>query len=158
CGAGGDVIEFVRRLHGLSFVDAVHALEQGSIPRTAVPAPRPLRVVPPVATTPPAIAADRAYDINQLAWHHFSTPVATTFAHSYLRHHRGLDLTALEAENPSWPLVGHVGTGWTTLTDHLRSEGVSDEELLATDLAQTTRAGRIVDTLRDRLVFPVTDP
>jgi DNA primase len=157
CGAAGDVIEFVARLHHLSFVDAVHALEQGTIGRAAVPAAQPLRVVPPAAT-PPAITADRAYDINLLAWHHFSTPVATTFAHSYLRHHRGLDLTTLEAENPRWPLVGHAGSGWTTLTDRLRTEGVSDEELLATDLAQTTKAGRIVDTLRDRLIFPVTDP
>jgi DNA primase len=29
---------------------------------------------------------------------------------------------------------------------------------LATDLAQSTRSGRIIDTLLDRLVFPVTDP
>jgi len=158
CGAAGDVIEFVRRLHGLSFVDAVHALEQGSITRTSVSAARILRVVPPVPATPPAIAADRAYDINLRAWHHFSTPVAKVFAHSYLRQHRGLDLTALETESPGWPLVGHAGTGWTTLIDRLRTEGVSDEELLATDLAQITRTGRLIDTLRDRLVFPVTDP
>ena len=158
CGAGGDVIEFVSRLHGLSFVDAVHALEQGSISRTADPAARPLRVVRPVAATPPAIAADRAYDINLLAWHHFSTPVANDFAHSYLRYHRGLDLTALETESPGWPLVGHVGPGWTTLIDRLRTEGVTEDELLATDLAQSTRAGRLIDTLRDRLIFPVTDP
>jgi DNA primase len=158
CGAGGDVIEFVARLQGLSFVDAVHALEQGNITRTAVPPARPLRVVPPLAATPPAITADRAFDINLLAWHQFSTPLATAFAHSYLRHHRGLDLTALAAENPRWPLVGHAGTGWTTLSDLLGTLGVSDEELVATDLAQSTRTGRIIDTLRDRLVFPVTDP
>lgn len=158
CGAGGDVIEFVRRRHGLSFVDAVHALDQGNITRTAVPTARPLRLVPPVAATQPTIAADRAYDINLLAWHHYSTPVATAFAHSYLRHHRGLDLTALESENPGWPLVGHADPGWTTLTDRLRTKGVSEQELLATDLAQTTRAGRLIDTLRGRLIFPVTDP
>jgi DNA primase len=111
CGAGGDVIEFVARPQGLSFVDAVHALEQGNITRTAVPSARPLRVVPPRAATPPAITAERAFDINLLAWQHFSTPVATVFAHSYLRHHRGLDLTALTAENPRWPLVGDAGTG-----------------------------------------------
>ena len=136
----------------------MHALEQGNITRTSVPAARMLRVVPPVTATPPAITADRAYDINLLAWHHFSTPVATVFAHSYLRQHRGLDLTALETESPGWPLVGHAGTGWTTLIDRLRTEGVSDDELLATYLAQPTRTGRLIDTLRNRLIFPVTDP
>jgi len=60
-----------------------------------------------VTATPPAIAADRAYDINLLAWHHFSTPVAKVFAHSYLRQHRGLDLTALETESPG------LAFGWS---------------------------------------------
>lgn len=40
-GAGGDVIDFVARLHHLSFVDGVHALEEGSITPTAIPARGP---------------------------------------------------------------------------------------------------------------------
>jgi len=158
CGAGGDVIDFVSQLQHLSFTDAVNALQHGTFAASTDPAPRRLRLVPPLDATRPAVAADRAYDINLLAWQHFSTPVAAAFAGDYLRHHRGLDLTALQAESPGRPLVGHAASGWTTLTDRLRSDSVSDEELLATDLAQTTRDGRLIDTLRDRLIFPVTDP
>lgn len=99
CDAGGDVIEFVARLHHLSFTDAVNTIRQQAHTELAQPAARRLRVVPPAGGTQHAVTADRAYDINQLAWQHFSTPVATAFADSYLRHHRGLDLTALKSEN-----------------------------------------------------------
>lgn len=159
CGAGGDVIEFVARRHDLSFTDAVNALRQGTFTGLGTPAVRRLHLVPPTsAPTRPTVATDRAYDINRLAWQHFSTPVAAAFARSYLRQHRGLDLSALEAENNGNALVGHAGGGWTTLIQRLSAVGVSDDELLATDLAQTTRAGRFIDTLRNRLIFPVTDP
>ena len=82
-------------------------------------------------------------------------PVAHTFATSYLRHHRGIDLRSAELELGQ-ALVGHTGHGWTNLVDHLRSRGVTDTELVAMDLAQTSRKGRLIDTLRDRLIIPVT--
>ena len=159
CGVGGDVIEFVARRHHLSITEAANALRQGTFTGLGTPAVRQLHAVPPSsAPTRPTVATDRAYDINRLAWQHFSTPVAAAFARSYLRQHRGLDLSALEAENHDHALVGHSGAGWTTLIQRLSAVGVSDDELLATDLAQTTRAGRLIDTLRNRLIFPVTDP
>ena len=37
CGAGGDVIEYVALLNGLSFVDAVRALQSGTAFRGAAP-------------------------------------------------------------------------------------------------------------------------
>ncbi len=103
------------------------------------------------------MSAARGFDINQLAWGYLSTPIAVSFADSYLRFHRGIDLRPLRAEHPSSPLVAHAGHGWATLTEHLRRDGVEDEELLAMDLARTTRGGRLVDSMRDRLIIPVSD-
>ncbi len=100
---------------------------------------------------------DRGYEINALAWQWLARPVANTFATSYLRHHRGIDLRTAELELGQ-ALVGHTGHGWTNLVDHLRSRGVTDSELVAMDLAQTSRQGRLIDTLRDRLIIPVTHP
>jgi len=157
CGAHGDVIDFVQRLHGLSFVEAVRSLTAGStIPpvadRDGIPDVRP-RPAPTFATSPA-----RGFEINAIAWRHLSTPVALAFADSHLRHHRGIDLHSLRSEHPHAGLAGHAGHGWTTLTDHLRYDGVSQDELVTMDLARATRTGSLVDTLRDRLIFPVTDP
>jgi len=157
CGARGDVIDFVQKLHGLSFVEAVRSLTStGAIPTRELPPGIPERQS---ALTPAtSVSAARGFEINQLAWARLSAPIAVSFADSYLRFHRGIDLHALRTESPSAPLVGHVGHGWTTLTEHLRRDGIEDEEMLAMDLARTTRAGRLVDSLRDRLIIPVTDP
>jgi DNA primase len=155
CGAGGDVIEYVSRCYALSFVDSVEALKKNGLGSGAVaplPSARSAR-----GGELHRISADRAYEINQMAWEHFSTPVGAEFAQSYLATRRCIDLVALRAFSGGAPVVGYAGTGWTTLISRLHTTGVSDDELLATDLAQITRTGRLVDTYRGRIIIPVTD-
>lgn len=154
CGASGDVIEYVVRLRNLTFREAVaylendHDLGMPSTPRPPVPhLPQPLTIdVPP----------ERAWEINELAWQRWTRPVNHEFALSWLRNHRGLDLAPVEAALDS-QVVGHTGAEWATTTLHLNRAGVSDDELLALDLAQRTRRGTLIDTLRGRLVVPVRD-
>ncbi|WP_195908148.1 CHC2 zinc finger domain-containing protein [Nostocoides sp. HKS02] len=154
CGASGDVIDFVQRLHGLTFTEAVAHLEARTPhPRPATPSHHQLRPGPSPSWPP----RDRAYEVNALAWAHYTRPVAHATAVSHLSRRRGIDVTALE-EQLGAPVVGHTGHGWTTLTDHLRAAGVTDQELLALDLAQSTRRGTLIDTLRDRLVIAATTP
>ncbi|MFC8501309.1 CHC2 zinc finger domain-containing protein [Pedococcus sp. NPDC057267] len=152
CGASGDVIDFIQRLHGLTFPQAVEQLEHG-MPVTNSWTPAHHRPVAPAQPDGPP--PDRAYEINALAWEHYTRSVAHDAAVGYLRHHRGIDVTALELQLGR-PVVGHAGTGWTTMTDRLRAAGVTDDDLLALDLAQTTRRGHLIDTLRDRIILPVT--
>ena len=155
CGAGGDVIDYVSRRYDLSFVDSIQALEDGFIGTT--PDGRLLSARTKGEHKLPRISADRAHDVNTMAWEHFATPVAAEFAHSYLVRRRGIDLGALRALTGGAPVVGYAGSGWTTLVTRLRERGVSDDELLATDLAQVNRTGRLVDTYRGRIIVPVTD-
>jgi len=155
CGAGGDVIDYVSRRYDLSFVDSIQALEDGFIGTT--PDGRLLSARTKGEHKLPRISADRAHDVNTMAWEHFATPVAAEFAHSYLVRRRGIDLGALRALTGGAPVVGYAGSGWTTLVTRLRERGVSDDELLATDLAQVNRVGRLVDTYRGRIIVPVTD-
>jgi DNA primase len=54
-------------------------------------------------------------------------------------------------------LVGYADSEWTSLTDLLRADGVSEDELLAMDLAQVSRRGTLIDTLYKRLVVPITN-
>ena len=83
CGAGGDVIEYVSRFTGLSFVDAARALEPGTVFRGVQSAtmgqdPRPVRTATHTTT------AERALAINELAWEFFTTPANISVAEAYL--------------------------------------------------------------------------
>lgn len=151
CGAHGDVIDFVRLRYNLSFREAVARLDGASPPAR----PAPVLALRP-GPTPVDISAERACVINELAWAHYTRPVGHAFAVSWLCHHRSINIDALESHAGA-AIAGHSGSGWTGLTDHLRSEGVTDDEHLAMDLAQTTRRGTLIDTLRDRLVLPIRD-
>src|SRR5450631_104696 len=74
CDAGGDVIEYVSKRYDLSFIDSIEALQSGTIGGVAH---GPLRSARDTSERDlPRISADRAYDINRLAWEHFATPVA----------------------------------------------------------------------------------
>lgn len=161
CGASGDVIDYIGRLHGVGFRESVTVLDHtrdhtperrmplGPLPRAAA------AVLPPDSDVLAVVEPDRGYEINAMAWQWFSQPVAHAFAVSYLRNHRSIDLRPAELDL-GHDLVGHTGHGWTPLVQHLRGRGVTDHELVAMDLAQASRQGRLIDTLRDRLIVPVT--
>ncbi|MFC7597582.1 CHC2 zinc finger domain-containing protein [Terrabacter sp. GCM10028922] len=166
CGASGDVVDFIQRLHGLDFRDAVAMLEShpGHPSRHGAPARPGLRLVRDTDTnSAPSgkagawrrVSAERGYDINAMAWRQLTGPVHSGFASHYLSSQRGLDLNALPAEQPGTELIGYASGHWTSLTDQLRSDGVSDDELVAMDLAQHTRTGSLIDTLRYRLIVPL---
>ena len=157
CGASGDVIDFVQRTRGLGFLEAVAELEGQPQPaRQGENAGKPnLRRVRD--NLGPAVPVGRALEINALAWAHFSAPVPHSSAVNFLKHHRGIDLHALMQQHPSHQFVGYAGNGWTTLTDHLRAGGVTDDELLVMDLSARTRGGRLIDTMRNRVIVPVSD-
>lgn len=157
CGASGDVIDFVARTHAVGFREAVQILENptaSGMPPSPVPLARPGR---DVVKSTIDLDPQRGFQINAMAWQWFSRPVPHAFATSYLRHHRGIDLRAAERQL-GHALVGHTGHGWTPLVDHLRTCCVTDDELLAMDLAQPSRQDQLIDTLRDRLIVPVTHP
>ena len=154
CDAGGDVIEYVHRFTGLSFIGAVQALEQGTAFCGAAPSitgqfPCPARAVEHT-TTP-----QRARAINNLAWEFFTSPASIGVAETYLRDARGIDIGPLCEAGGGEPIVGYARTEWRALTRRLKSRGVTNTELLELDLAQRSRAGELIDTYRGRLIVPV---
>ncbi|KRF35528.1 CHC2 zinc finger domain-containing protein [Terrabacter sp. Soil810] len=158
CGASGDVIDFVCRTRNLGFLEAVAELDGDRYRERSLSVLRPrhhLRAVPQSAIAD--IATSRAFEINQLAWEHFATPVGAGFATHYLQHRRGIDLEPLTRAFGGQIFVGHATHGWSSLTDHLRSQGVDDDELLGMDLAMRTRGSRLIDTYRNRLIIPITN-
>lgn len=156
CGATGDVIDYVARLHGVGFRDAVTLLDRSTPFRMPLSSPPHAPGLRHSAGSYVEVAAERALEVNTLAWQWFTRPVGHEYSLSYLRHRRRIDLRRAELET-GMVLVGHTGHGWTNLADHLRGHGVTDDELIALDLAQPSRRGTLIDTLRDRLVVPVSD-
>ena len=84
CGASGDVIEYVARFTGGSFVDAVQALESGTAFH-GVPPATSQQVQRPARATELTTTVQRAHAINFLAWEFFTTPANISVAQTYLR-------------------------------------------------------------------------
>ena len=158
CGAHGDVIDYVSRITGADFVEAVRALQRGDPlgghPHAQPPCPVRLHVVPSRHAT---TSVERGWQINQLAWEHFTAPAAAAHAQAWLRHHRGVDVEQLRHENGDLPLAGYASPSRHSLITHLRALGVTDTELLDLDLAYQRSHGAPVDSYRGRIVLPVRD-
>ncbi len=146
CGEGGDVIKFVQKIDGLTFIEAVERLagragidlryEQGGY----VPGQEQSR-------------RRRLVDAHRAA------------AEFYAEHLQGADAAAgraflsergFERADAERFGVGYAPAAWEELTRHLRARGFSDEELTAGGLAREGRRGP-VDRFRGRLMWPIRD-
>jgi DNA primase len=147
CGEGGDVIEFVMRMDGLPFAEAVEYLaeragvqlryEAGGAPKREGTSGQRKRLLE-------AHRIAGTYFAEQLA-----SPEART-ARDFLRE-RGFDREAAETFG-----VGYAPQGWSHLSDHLRGKGFTEEELRASGLVSEGAKG-VYDRFRGRLVWPIRD-
>jgi DNA primase len=51
--------------------------------------------------------------------------------------------------------IGYAPATWTALTSQLRAAGFADQAIVAAGVAKVTTHGTLVDTFRDRIMFPV---
>lgn len=147
CGAGGDVISFVRRIDNLDYVEAVKALAQTagmSMPEDGYDdtmAKRKMRL----------LAANRE---------------AARFFNSCLTDEKNrfaLDYFLKRGLTPS--TITHFGLGyapdsWHALTEHLHSKGFSYEEMVLANLVRRSdKNGKTnyYDNFRNRVMFPIID-
>lgn len=97
------------------------------------------------------VSPARILELNRLATDFYVRQFPGSWAQTYLAQRMRTDLTG-----DAYVLPGYAPAGWTRLVDHLRRQGVTDLELTESGLATITRTGRLIDRLRDRLVFPIT--
>jgi DNA primase catalytic core len=90
----------------------------------------------------------RAAHINVLARDYYAERLDTAWGGAYLRDRLRTDQAP--------PGAGYAPAGWTDLVMHLRTRGVSDDEMLAVGLVTRARTGRLIDRFRDRLILPIT--
>ena len=96
------------------------------------------------------ISHNRMIEINQMALSYFRSQFPTSWGHQYLADRFGQDLTDDMRFRP-----GQAPAGWTGLVNHLRSRGVTGDEMTAAGVATVASTGRLIDRFRDRVMFPI---
>ena len=144
CGAGGDVITWVRRMENLEFTDAVKQLAEKS----------GLQVPNDREADRRAQLRTRIFAINrETANFYFRNLVAGNDK-------RGLQYFVsrqLKPETIKKYGLGYAPDSWNTLTDHLLKKGFTEEELLAANVAHRSGKGNLYDAFRGRVMFPIVD-
>ena len=96
------------------------------------------------------IGRDRMIKINQMALSYFRSQFPSSWGQAYLTDRFGQGLTDDSSFRP-----GQAPASWTGLVSHLRSRGVTAEEMTAAGVATVASTGRLIDRFRDRVVFPI---
>ena len=143
CGAGGDVITFIQQIENLDFMDAVKLLAQNS------------------GMTVPEQGADE----KQSRMRKRILAVNRAAANFYYRMLTGSDKRGLQyfiQRHLTTTTIKKYGLGfapetWDALSRYLLQQGFTEEELLLADVSRRSRRGTLIDTFRNRVIFPIVD-
>jgi DNA primase len=142
CGAGGDVITFVRKLENLDFNDAVRTLAAKAGIALESEDPRAARV---------RNEKEAIYQANAIAAAYFARMLksdAGATARAYCER-RGLHEATIEKFT-----LGYAPGGWNGLTDELRDHGVDLALAERAGLVKPSQRGGYYDFYRNRLMVP----
>ena len=146
CGAGGDVITFIRKIENLDYIDAVKFLAQ----RAGMELPEDGR------DEAAARIRGRIYEANREAARFFHRCLYSEEGKNALAYLRGRGLTERT--------IKHFGLGYSpnsryALVRQLRSLGFRDEEIIRANLGFQGRYGSkgALDRFADRVMFPIID-
>lgn len=145
CGSGGDVVTFIMKMENLTYVEALEFLAKRAgitIPKSEYESKKQL-------------SSTRLLDMNKSA---------AKFFHKCLMAPEGkpaLDYLLKRKFSPA--LIKRFGMGYSpnsfdALYKHLRSEGYSDEEMIAGFLCKMSqKTNRPFDLFRNRVIVPIID-
>ncbi len=144
CGAGGDIYEFIKKIEGVEFAEALEILAQ----KAGVELKR---------VSPEAISRKkRLYDLCDLTGKFFQKQLTHSHAgkkaHKYLIEKRGISEESIDI----WRL-GYAPDKWRSLSRFLTSRGFTREEIRRTGLAVLNNKGNFYDRFRGRIMFPIFD-
>jgi DNA primase len=145
CGAGGDIFEFVKKIEGIEFGDALRILanKAGIELRRENPQLRSER--------------QRLYEICDLACSFFEKQLHSGVAWGKEAKDYLLKRGITEASIKKWRL-GYSPDTWQGLSDFLVGRGYTREEIVKAGLAVTSDKGNNpYDRFRGRIIFPIFD-
>jgi DNA primase len=148
CGASGDIYDFLIRIEGLEFPEAVEALARrtGVTLRYEELSARERRAIGQRSRLVDSTAAVLAFFREQLY------APAGEVARDYLKS-RGFG-----REDADRFELGYAPNEWEALSRALRAKGIAAEELIEIGVSVRTDRGGLRDRFRGRLIFPVHDP
>lgn len=145
CGTGGDVITFIMKIENLDYMEAVKFLAQRA------------GMTVPEDTVDDSMSKlrTRVFEANREAARFYYSQLYSPLgkdALSYLKNRALTDNT-----------IRRFGLGYSpnnrfALTNHLKSKGFTDSELIAANLVFKARSGNgVIDRFVDRVMFPIID-
>lgn len=145
CGAGGDVITFIKRIENLDYIDAVKFLADRSgmkMPENRQENDQTSRLRMRI------LEANReAARLYHGALYRPEGRVALDYYHS-----RGYTDATIKHFG-----LGFAPPGWDYLRNGLREKGFKEEELIAAFLLARGRNGGVYDVFRNRVMIPIID-
>ena len=144
CGAGGDVVTFIRKIDNLEYVEALRFLAQ----RAGMTLPEEAR------DDGTALLRTKILEINRESARFFFDQLAhgpDRRAIAYLRG-RGLSDKTIKRFG-----LGYAPNTFDSLKNHLKGKGYSFEEMAAAAVVGKGKNGGYYDMFRDRVMFPIID-
>lgn len=144
CGAGGDVVTFIRKIENLEYVEALRFLAQ----RAGMTLPEEAR------DDGTALLRTKILEINRESARFFFDQLAhgpDKRALAYLRG-RGLSDKTIKRFG-----LGYAPDTFDSLKNHLMAKGYSFEEMAAAAVVGKGRNGGYYDMFRGRVMFPIID-
>ena len=146
CGAGGDVITFIKKIENLDYLDAVRFLADRA--GMKMPEDRADDAVSRLRL--------RVLEANRDAARYFHAALYSPAGRDGLAyyHSRGYTDSTIRRFG-----LGYAPPGFHNLLDHLRKRGYRDDELTAAFLAARSRngSGNLYDIFRNRVMIPIID-
>ncbi len=144
CGAGGDVVTFIRQIENLDYIEAVKLLAQ----RAGIPMPED------GYDDSFAKLKTRILEINRETARFYHRCLISPMGK------KGLDY--LRERGLSDKTIRHFGLGyapedWDATIRHLRTKGFNLDELSAAAVAVKSARGSYYDQFRGRVIFPIID-
>ena len=144
CGAGGDVISFIRRIENLDYMEAVRLLAQRA----------GMQVPEEAGDDRSSRLRKRILELNRDAARYFHRTLMSEAGRPGRAYLIGRGLTKDTIIHFG---IGYAAEGWDGLANAMRQQGYTKEELLAAHLVSEGQRGGIYDTFRNRAIFPIID-
>lgn len=144
CGAGGDVVSFIRKIENLEYIEAIKLLAE----RAGIAMPEDS------FDDSAAKLKTRILEINRASGRFFYERLYSPQGRAALEylHSRGLTDAFIRRFGVGW-----CPDGWEELKNHLLTKGFTLEEQAAASVIAKSSRGSYYDLFRDRVIFPIID-
>ena len=143
CGAGGDVITFIKKINNVDYVEAVKTLAARA------------GMAMPEEDDKAGRLRSRIVSINKDAARFFVQCLQSEegrAARRYWRETRGLSPAVITRFG-----LGYAPNSFHAVRNHLRGLGYTQEEMLASGLVKRSEKGSLYDVFRNRVMVPIFD-